>query len=253
MYTARHMSIAHPPQARPSQWQEKLGVVLFFILCGLLARRVVHAAGSHTAVVLVVSGVLGFVTADFVSGVVHWLFDTWFARTTPVLGKTFVTPFRVHHEDPLDITRHGFVATNGHNCLVSVPVLGLALLLPSGPEAPLASAALIFVLALCLGVFATNQFHKWAHSAQLPPGVAWLQARGFILGREHHEVHHTAPHTGNYCITTGWLNKPLEAVGFFRRLERLITAVTGLPPREEEMHRLSAEAESPPAPQLATP
>ena len=247
------MSPPNPSEARPSQWQEKLGVALFFILCALLARRVAQAAGSQTAVVLVVSGVLGFVTADFVSGLVHWLFDTWFSRTTLVLGKTFVTPFRVHHEDPLDITRHGFVATNGHNCLVSVPVLALALLLPSGPEAPLASAALTFVLTLCLGVFATNQFHKWSHSTHVPPGVAWLQARGLILGREHHAVHHAAPHTGHYCITTGWLNKPLEALGFFRHLERLITAVTGLPPREEEMTRLSAEAGTPPAPGLAAP
>src|SRR3712207_2158643 len=156
------MSVATSTEARPSQWQEKLGVVLFFVLCALLARRVVQAAGSQTVVMIAVSAVLGFVTADLVSGLVHWLFDTWFTRTTPVLGKTFVTPFRVHHEDPLDITRHGFVATNGHNCLVSVPVLASALLLPSGPEAPFASAALTFVLMLCLGVFGTNQFHKWS-------------------------------------------------------------------------------------------
>ena len=209
--------------------------------------------GAQTAWVLVVSGVLGFVTADLVSGLVHWLFDTWFTRTTPVLGATFVTPFRVHHEDPLDITRHGFIATNGHNCLVSVPVLGLALLLPSGPEAPLASAALIFVLTLCLGVFATNQFHKWSHSEQVPPGVAWLQARGLILGRAHHDVHHSDPYTHHYCITTGWLNRPLEAIGFFRRLERLITATTGYQPREEELHPVSAQDEAAPAPTLAAP
>jgi ubiquitin-conjugating enzyme E2 variant len=238
---------------RPSQWQEKLGVVLFFILCALLTRRVGLAMGAQTFWVLGVSGVLGFVTSDLVSGLVHWLFDTWFSRTTPVLGKTFVTPFRVHHEDPLDITRHGFIATNGHNCLVSVPVLGLALLLPSGPQAPLASAALIFVLTLCLGVFGTNQFHKWAHAASLPPGVAWLQARGLILGRAHHDVHHTEPYTQHYCITTGWLNRPLEALDFFRRLERLITALIGQRPREEALHPVSPEPEAAPVPSLATP
>jgi plasmanylethanolamine desaturase len=247
------MSVATSTEARPSQWQEKLGVVLFFVLCVLLARRVVHAAGSQTVVMIAVSAVLGFVTADLVSGLVHWLFDTWFARTTPVLGKTFVTPFRVHHEDPLDITRHGFVATNGHNCLVSVPVLALALLLPSGPEAPLASSALTFVLTLCLGVFGTNQFHKWSHTQHVSPAVAWLQARGIILGRAHHDVHHTAPHTRHYCITTGWLNRPLEAIGFFNGLERLITAITGQQPRAEEMNLPPAAPESAPAPDLATP
>jgi hypothetical protein len=238
---------------RPSQWQEKLGVVLFFILCALLVRRVAHAAGAQTFWVLAVSGVLGFVVSDFVSGLVHWLFDTWFSRTTPLLGKTFVTPFRVHHEDPLDITRHGFIATNGHNCLVSVPVLGLALLLPSGPQAPLASAALIFVLTLCLGVFGTNQFHKWAHAAHVSPAVAWLQARGLVLGRAHHDVHHTEPYTRHYCITTGWLNRPLEALDFFRRLERLITALTGQQPRAEELNAVLPEEKAAPVPTLATP
>lgn len=238
---------------RPSQWQEKLGVVLFFLLCALLVRRVAQAAGAQTFWVLAVSGVLGFVTSDLVSGLVHWLFDTWFSRTTPVLGKTFVTPFRVHHEDPLDITRHGFIATNGHNCLVSVPVLALALLLPSGPEAPLASAALIFVLTLCLGVFGTNQFHKWSHTEQVPAAVAWLQARGLILGREHHDVHHTEPYTRHYCITTGWLNRPLDGMGFFRRLERLITAVTGRPPREEELNLARQDEQAAVVPGFSAP
>lgn len=250
------MSVATSTEARPSQWQEKLGVVLFFVLCALLARRVVQAAGSQTAVMIVVSAVLGFVTADLVSGLVHWLFDTWFSRTTPVLGKTFVTPFRVHHEDPLDITRHGFVATNGHNCLVSVPVLALALLLPSGPEAPLASAALTFVLTLCLGVFGTNQFHKWSHMEHVSPVISWLQARGIILGREHHHVHHTAPHTRHYCITTGWLNRPLEAISFFNAMESLITAITGQQPRAEELNLPPTAPEAPasaPAADLATP
>jgi hypothetical protein len=247
------MSAPVSTAARPAQWQEKLGVILFFVLCALLVRRVVGAAGSQTLGAVLVSGVLGFVAADFVSGLVHWLFDTWFSRTTPALGLTFVTPFRVHHEDPLDITRHGFMATNGHNCLVSVPVLALALLLPSGPQAPLASAALTFVLMLCLGVFCTNQFHKWSHMQHVHPVVGWLQARGFILGREHHEVHHTAPHTHHYCITTGWLNRPLEAVGFFPRLERLITAVTGQTPRLEELQRLALEPERAATVDLATP
>jgi ubiquitin-conjugating enzyme E2 variant len=231
------------PAARRAHFHETLGVILFFILCALLMLRVVQAAAARTFLVLAGSALVGFVAADLVSGVVHWLFDTWFSRTTPVLGPTFVTPFRVHHDDPLDITRHGFVATNGHNCLVSVPVLALALLLPTGPEAPLASAVLTFVLMLCLGVFGTNQFHKWAHQERVSPVIGWLQARGLILGRAHHDVHHSAPYERHYCITTGWLNRPLEALGFFRGLERLITAVTGQQPRVDDL-KLEPEPEA---------
>src|SRR5690606_28663165 len=139
--------------------------------------------------------------ADFASGLVHWGFDTWGSESTPAVGKTFIVPFRVHHSDPLDITRHGFVATNGHNCLVSIPVLVAALALPPGGvwSAPLAT----FVLLLTLGVFGTNQFHKWAHDENAGPVVRWLQDRGLILGREHHDLHHAAPYDRHYCITTG--------------------------------------------------
>jgi len=36
----------------------------------------------------------GYLTADFLSGVVHWAGDTLGDETTPVIGKNFVMPFR---------------------------------------------------------------------------------------------------------------------------------------------------------------
>jgi hypothetical protein len=40
-----------------------------------------------------------------------------------------------------------------------------------------------------------------------------------------------APHLHNYAITGGWIDHALERVDAFRRLERLITRVTGVEPR----------------------
>ena len=45
--------------------------------------------------------------------------------------------------------------------------------------------------------------------------------------------HHARP-TSPYCITTGWCNAPLDAIGFFRRLESAITRVTGVTPRHDD-------------------
>jgi hypothetical protein len=57
--------------------------------------------------------VLGFIFAqflvDFVSGILHWACDTWGEFTTPIVGPTLIRSFRMHHVDPQDITRHGFI------------------------------------------------------------------------------------------------------------------------------------------------
>ena len=91
---------------------------------------------------------------------------------------------------------------------------------------------------MLLGVYGTNQFHKWAHEAQVGPVVRQLQRWKLILSPDHHELHHTAPYDRHYCITSGWLNTPLRAIGFFRGFEWLITALTGAQPRKDDLKDL---------------
>ena len=64
--------------------------------------------------------VFGFIVAqllvDWVSGMLHWACDTWGEFTTPIFGPTLIRSFRMHHVDPQDITKHGFVETNAASC-----------------------------------------------------------------------------------------------------------------------------------------
>jgi len=56
-----------------------------------------------------------------------------------------------------------------------------------------------------------------------------------LLPRRHHRIHHVAPHDTYFCITTGWLNYPFEWINFWPRLESVITVLTGIEPRADDM------------------
>jgi plasmanylethanolamine desaturase len=181
---------------------------------------------------------IGYLFADFMSGLIHWAFDRFGTVKTPLLGENFVRPFRFHHVDPKDITRHDFLETNGNNCIVTVPVLAGLIWGPFNLQSGLSLFFVAMITLAAVFTFATNQFHKWAHYDRPPAIVVWLQDRHFILPRDHHKVHHTFPYESHYCITTGWLNRPLVAIGFWRRAEWVLENVVKM-----KVHRDPAPVE----------
>jgi ubiquitin-conjugating enzyme E2 variant len=174
----------------------------------------------------------GVLAADFASGLVHWFADTWGSETMPVLGRRLLRPFRVHHVNPDDFLRRNFIDCNGDVALLTSLFLLVALLIPLTTE--FGRVAAVLVVAFCAAGLPTNQLHQWAHMTDAPWPVAWLQRWGLILSYEQHQRHHAAPYVRNYCIATGWCNRPLTALGFFPALERLITRLTGLQPRSDD-------------------
>ena len=95
---------------------------LVWIAC---AHRRAPRSASATGRGIAIAALVGYLVSDFLSGFVHWAGDTIGDETTPVFGPNFVQPFRYHHVDPEDITRHDFIETNGNNCIVGAPVLML--------------------------------------------------------------------------------------------------------------------------------
>ena len=163
---------------------------------------------------------LGLVASDFVTGILHWIPDTYGSEHTPVLGPSVVKPFRLHHLYPRDICTHDLVETLGNSCILAVPALSLSLyLIWTMPESQWLAPAVVFLSILAIGTVLTNQFHKWAHQERPSAIVRWLQRARLVLGPAHHELHHTEPFNKHYCITNGWLNPVLNRVGFFRKIE----------------------------------
>lgn len=186
---------------------------------------------------------IGILAADFVSGFVHWGFDSWGSLDTPVVGKLAIRTFREHHVDAKAITRHDFVETNGHNLGLSsvCSTAGVWVLGAEGASFKSTFAGMC-LCAMAIFVGMTSQIHKWSHQARPSAPVRFLQRLHLILTPEHHDVHHTAPYDKNYCITVGWMNGPLRTIRFFPTLERMITAVTGAIPRVDDIGEKEARA-----------
>lgn len=174
----------------------------------------------------------GMLTADFLSGLIHWAADTWGSETMPVIGRRLLHPFRVHHVNPDDFLRRRFIDTNGDVAFLAIPLLIVAATLPT--DGAWHGIPAVFVTACCAIGLLTNQVHQWAHMPRPPFVVRVLQDCGIILGRDAHRRHHRYPYAANYCISTGWCNRALASIDFFRRLEWAVTFATGMAPRYDD-------------------
>jgi ubiquitin-conjugating enzyme E2 variant len=229
------------------KWSHRIAELIamgaYAVMATVLFYHVALAAPSHP-LIFVLFAVGGYIAADFVSGMVHWFCDTWGSPDWFVVGPLFIRTFREHHVDPLSITRHDFVETNGANCMGVIPVLAPALLLNVDPNVGwrVGLGAFCAMFSLCIPF--TSQAHKWAHMDvdKVPVVVRLLQRAGLLLSKVHHQEHHQAPFVKNYCITTGLCDHLLERVSFFRVLERLITRATGAIPREDDIGKEAAKA-----------
>jgi ubiquitin-conjugating enzyme E2 variant len=225
-------ALPHHDEIGAAQRAVELGaIVAAGALLAWQAARLTIAVGARRPWLVLVAAA-GVAAADFVSGLVHWAADTWGAETMPVLGRRLLRPFRVHHVNPHDFNRRDFIDTNGDVSILVLPALIAAARLSLEPTAGAAGATAL--VAFAASGWMTNQVHQWAHVPRPPRLVAWLQRHGLLLSRAAHARHHRAPHATHYCIATGWLNPLLDHLRVFRRLEWVVTQITGRPPRADD-------------------
>lgn len=156
---------------------------------------------------------VGWLLADFLSGLVHWLEDRVLSERMALIGRLVVAPNRQHHATPLSFLGGGVVYRNGTTWLATA-LVALPWLLLAGPSVVLGAA----VVGGCL----SSQLHYWAHAPRLAPvAVQVLQEVGLLQSPKGHARHHRPPQTAAYCVITDWLNPVLDRIGLWRLLDRL--------------------------------
>ena len=219
-------------RARPARRSRWLFALDLFSLTAAAALTAVSFARIEALPPLVwfpllaLAVVAGWAFADFGSGLVHFACDRFGREDTPLLGPAVIRPFREHHRDPSEITTHGFVELSGNNALALTPLLaasgGLA---PSFGEALLPSAAFSWLISASLGLFTTNQIHRWAHMTGPPRIARALRRLRLAISAEAHARHHTGAHDVAFCITSDWCNAWLDRARVWARIERAVRAL----------------------------
>lgn len=190
---------------------------------GFLCKIAVAIEGIATCLVLLAGIIIGYLIADLISGIAHWLGDRFGDESTALVGPTFIAPFREHHDQPLAMLQHGLVELVGNTAVLASPVLVASyyLLDLQSPSLWTLFFSGVIVSAL-IGLVATNAIHRWAHMDEPPRIAALLQKSGLILNWERHARHHRGDFDKAYCITSGWMDNRLDALQIWSRAERLL-------------------------------
>lgn len=167
---------------------------------------------------------------DFLSGLRHWMEDTYWTRTTPIVGKWLIGNKVNHHRYSCECVQHSWWQSARGLCAGATVILTLAAI----------SEQLHWQLIWALFLMVNGkEVHKWTHmpTRKLPRIALWLQQLYLVQTRTHHARHHEPPHNCCYCSLTNFLNPLLDTCGWWRALERLIAITTGVYPTKRSRSR----------------
>jgi plasmanylethanolamine desaturase len=163
--------------------------------------------------------------ADFLSGLAHWIEDSYFLPSTPLLGRTIAKNIE-HHLNP------GTFLSNPWHVTIRSSFVAAALV--ASATYGLGYRGWWFGVALSISVFA-NEVHKWSHMAarDLTGIPRFLRQWSLLQTARHHLQHHASAKNSRYCVLTNIVNPVLDGCRFWRVLEGVVFLITRRRPRAD--------------------
>lgn len=171
----------------------------------------------------------GWLLADFLSGLFHWMEDRYGSPKWPIIGGAIRDTIR-HHRKPRGLLKKNALQRSWRVFALTMPSLAVFALM---------GWLNAFTLTLIIGASLANEIHVAAHCSPAENGwlVTALQRIGVIQSHAHHAAHHRGLKNVNYCTVTNWLNPVLERFRFWRRLEVVIKVYAKQRPRPDPVVR----------------
>ncbi|MEC9453515.1 MAG: fatty acid desaturase CarF family protein [Pseudomonadota bacterium] len=129
--------------------------------------------------------------ADFISGVMHWVEDSYGNPEWPVIGPLVIRPNIVRHEEPSAFTKHSWLRS------ASVLLIPGAIVLAAAWACGMLTWHVMLVVALGLNA---NQFHKWNHMPAKQKENSWFCFRSCSFFRRRNSMAGIMPNTRTRTI-----------------------------------------------------
>jgi plasmanylethanolamine desaturase len=192
-----------------------------------------HKSSGITWPYIIVGVLVGYLIADFASGLVHWGMDTWFSEN--VFGRAIAIA-REHHTHPQHVLAYGFME---HATLGSAPsavFIGFAAFITASCViSPLSYFFMIVWLITSTCLFFGTSFHNLGHRRAKSAFVRFVQKMHLIISPKHHWVHHSDGQVIRYCVINGWANYLCDRLHVWRGLEWFVQMLTGAVPRRDDL------------------
>lgn len=192
-----------------------------------------YSAVRPAAITTLSAIVIGYFLADVASGIVHWATDTWFSERQ--FGR-LIAIAREHHTHPSHILGYRFLENATLGSAPSALFVGpLAVAIALLPRSAFLYAAMIVLFLISLTLLWGTSLHNIGHRKAKSPIIKAGQRLRLFITPSYHAVHHRGDQTTRYCTVNGWANPLLDRIGFWRGFERLISAITGAVPRQDDV------------------